>query len=210
MFPLSSSIHSLFLYSSFSSFSYLFYHCGFFLSTLTYDPKSVLFLTEAFFLHFPLFFSLLCCPKFLRKGDTYDYHTHSCLISLMIFSLVHPATVTQVTSILPPFLSVLHFLYCATAEVKLNSPTPEGSKWNGIKYHGEFTRIRAILILVLAEFIKVTDYIKNSCCSIPSEMHYHWKLKDGQVSGTSICMAERWRILILIYSTACLSWWTIE
>lgn len=73
----------------------------------------------------------------------------------MIFRLYStvPLSQTQVTLFLPPFLSVLHFLCCAAAKVKLNGCTPEWSKWNGIKYHGEFTQISAIFLAILVGLV---------------------------------------------------------
>lgn len=67
MFTVLSSIHSLFIYSSFSSFPYLLYHC--FFSSHWFMTQNLLFLTEAFSSIFPLFSSFLFCPKFLRKGE---------------------------------------------------------------------------------------------------------------------------------------------
>lgn len=74
-----------------------------------------------------------------------------------VYSTV-PLSQTQMTSIHPPFISVLHFLYCATAKVKLNGPPSGWSKWNGIKYHGEFTRINAILIAKLVGFVYESNW----------------------------------------------------
>lgn len=101
---------------------------------------------------------LFLCPKFLKKGEKTEkiIILHSHLSSLMIFrgySIVSLSK-TQPPPVLPASLSFLHFLYCATATIqKSNGPRPQGDKWNGIKYHGEFTRISAILIEVLVGFV---------------------------------------------------------
>lgn len=61
---------------------------------------------------------------------------------------------TQLPPVLPASLSFLHFLCCATAKIhKLNGPRPQGGNQIGIKYHGEFTRITAILIEILVRFV---------------------------------------------------------
>lgn len=61
----------------------------FFLCSLTYNPKSFVSDRSLFPPCFPLFSSLLCCPKFLRKGEK-----------------------TQIIIILIPTLSVWWFLEC--------------------------------------------------------------------------------------------------
>lgn len=68
VFTLRSAILSLFLYSSFFPF-HTYSITMFFLCSLTYNPKSFVSDRCLFPPCFPLFSSLLCCPKFLRKGE---------------------------------------------------------------------------------------------------------------------------------------------